>query len=244
MSRVILLCVSSFLSFSLQILAQSHIAFNHLNVENGLSQSSTTCILQDKNGFMWFGTQDGLNRYDGYNFKVFKNNPDDTTSLSDNFIFSIFEDESGSLFIETQSGKINKYNPFNESFKIVSRNDINLHKAKINSVLAVYFDKSDVIWTGGLSKETGLKMENKRTGETQVYRHSPSDKFSLSDNKVYSVMRDSKGSLWVGTVNGLDKLDEKTGKFQHFKNIAGDPNSLSDNWVWPIFEDSKGNLWI
>ena len=244
MSRVIPLIIISILLFSLEILSQGNIAFNHLNVEDGLSQSSTTCIFQDKDGFMWFGTQDGLNRYDGYNFKVFKNNADDTTSLSDNFIFSIFEDESGTLFIETQSGKINKYNPVNESFKTVSKSDINLHNVKINSVLAVYYDKSDVIWTGGLSKETGLKMENKRTDETKVYQHSPSDKFSLSDDKVYSIMQDSKGTLWVGTVNGLDKLDEKTGKFQHFRNIPGDPNSLSDNWVWPIFEDSKGNVWI
>ena len=243
-ARGTLFCQLFVLLFISEILSQTNISFNHLSVADGLSQSAVVCIFQDKNGFMWFGTQDGLNRYDGYNFKVFKNNPDETTSLSDNFIFSIFEDESGSLFIETQSGKINKYNPINESFKIVSKNEINLHKVKINSVLAVYYDKSDIIWTGGLSKETGLKMENKRTGETKVYQHSPIDKFSISDNKVYSVKRDSKGSLWVGTVKGLDKLDEKTGKFQHFKNKAGDPNSLSDNWVWPIFEDSKGNLWI
>ena len=91
MSRVIPFCVISILLFSLEILSQGNIAFSHLNVEDGLSQSSTTCIFQDKNGFMWFGTQDGLNRYDGYNFKVFKNNPDDATSLSDNFIFSILK---------------------------------------------------------------------------------------------------------------------------------------------------------
>ena len=230
--------------FSINGTAQNNISFNHLTVENGLSQSAVTCILQDKDGFMWFGTQDGLNRYDGYNFKVFKNIADDSTSLSDNFIFSIYEDESGILFIETQSGKLNKYNPLNESFVIVSRDDINLQKAKMNSVSAIYYDKSDVVWTGGLSKETGLKMENKKTGETKIYIHSPNDKFSLSDNKVYSILRDSKGSLWIGTVNGLDKLDEKTGKFQHFKNIPGDTQSLSDNWTWPIFEDSKGNLWI
>jgi len=244
MIRVLQLCVISILLFSFEILSQGNIAFDHLNVENGLSQSSTTCIFQDKNGFMWFGTQDGLNRYDGYNFKVFKNNSDDTTSLSDNFIFSICEDELGSLIIETQSGILNKFNPIEESFKQISPDVFNRQTARINSVLAVFYDKSDMIWTGGLSKETGLKMENTKTGDSKVYMHNPNDESSLSDNKVYCVKRDSKGSLWVGTVNGLDKLDEKTGKFQHFRNIAGDPNSLSDNWVWPIFEDSKGNLWI
>lgn len=235
--------ILSFL-FTVNGVAQNNISFNHLTVENGLSQSGVTCILQDKDGFMWFGTQDGLNRYDGYNFKVFRNDPDDTTSLSDNFIYSIYNDERGTLIIETQSGKFNQYNPVTESFTIIPVKNVNYHKTKINSVLAVYYDSSDVVWTGGLSKETGLKMENKKTGETKVYMHSPNEQFSLSDNKVYSILRDSKGSLWIGTVSGLDMLDEKTGRFQHFKNIPGNTQSLSDNWVWPIFEDSKGNLWI
>jgi ligand-binding sensor domain-containing protein/serine phosphatase RsbU (regulator of sigma subunit) len=244
MARVVLFIKLVFLLLFPDIFCQSHLSFNHLGVENGLSQSAITCIFQDSKGFMWFGTQDGLNRYDGYNFKIFKNDPDDTTSLSDNFIFSIYEDESNSLFIETQSGKLNKFNSLTESFKIVSPDDINKYKSRMSSVLAVYYDKTGVEWTGGLSKETGIKMENKNTGETKVYIHSPNDKFSLSDNKVYSVFRDSRGSLWVGTANGLDKLDENTDRFQHFKNIPGNPNSLSDNWVWPLFEDSKGNLWI
>ena len=244
MTRVILLCELIILLFYSQILAQGDITFKHLNVEDGLSQSAVTCIFQDKAGFMWFGTQDGLNRYDGYNFKVFKNNPKDSTSLSDNFIFSIYEDESGTLFIETQTGKFNRYDPASESFKIISDKVINKFKSRMNSVRAVYYDKSDIMWTGGLSKETGLKMENLKTGEIKTYMHSPNDQSSLSDNKVYSIFRDSEGSLWIGTVKGLDRLDEKSGKFEHFKNIPGDPESLSDNWVWPIFEDTKGNLWI
>lgn len=244
MSKVIQYFILAFLFSFLEILPQGNISFSHLTVENGLSQSAVTCIFQDKSGFMWFGTQDGLNRYDGYNFKVFKNISDDTTSLSDNFIFSIYEDKSGSLFIETQSGKLNKYNPKNESFVIVSQKDIDFHSTRMNSVLAVYYDKSDVIWKGGLGKETGLIWENKKSGESKVYNHSSTDLNSLSDNKVYSVLRDTKGRLWIGTAKGLDRLDEESGKFQHYKNIPGNSSSLSDNWVWPIFEDSKGNLWI
>ena len=88
--RYLIYILPLFLLNTLQ--AQNHIAFNHLTVEDGLSQSSVTCIFQDAKGFMWFGTQDGLNRYDGYNFKVFKNDPEDSTSLINNFIFSIYED--------------------------------------------------------------------------------------------------------------------------------------------------------
>lgn len=230
--------------FIVNSIAQNKISFNHLTVENGLSQSAVTVIFQDKSGFMWFGTQDGLNRYDGYNFKIFKNISDDSTSLSDNFIFSIYEDETGTLYIETQSGKLNKYNPYKESFTIVSPEKINFHKAKMSSVMAIRFDKNDVVWKGGLGKEIGLTREDKTTGKSTTFLHSINNTKSISDNKVYSVFRDSKGNLWIGTFNGLDKLDENTGTFEHFKNIPSNSNSLSDNWVWPIFEDSKGNLWI
>ncbi len=104
MIRVNLLLAISFLLFSPSLFAQSDVIFNHLTIEDGLSQSSVTCILQDKSGFMWFGTQDGLNRYDGYNFKMFKIIPDDSSSLTSNFIFSIIEDQSGTLHVETQGG--------------------------------------------------------------------------------------------------------------------------------------------
>ncbi|HEX7357651.1 MAG TPA: two-component regulator propeller domain-containing protein, partial [Ignavibacteriaceae bacterium] len=162
----------------------------------------------------------------------------------DNFIFSIYEDKTGTLYIETQSGKLNIYNPADESFKIVDPGKLDLFSFKMSTVQAIYYDGKDIIWRGGLGKEVGLTKENRRTGEKKVYLHNPNDNSTISDNKVYSVLRDKNGSLWVGTFNGLDKLDERTGKFTHYKNVTGDLNSLSDNWVWPLFEDSKGNLWI
>jgi len=145
MIRVFLFCVISFLFFSSEFLPQSHIVFNHLTIEDGLSQSSVTCILQDRSGFMWFGTQDGLNRYDGYNIKVFKNDPGDSTSLTDNFIFSIYEDLSGTLFVETQSGTFHRYNPRSESFQIVIKDSINLERARVNSVSALLQESSGIL---------------------------------------------------------------------------------------------------
>ena len=224
--------------------AQNDVVFHHITVENGLSQSAVTCIFQDKNGFMWFGTQDGLNRYDGYSFKIFKNNPRDRNSITDNFIYSIYEDKSGTLYFETQSGKLNKYNPVRESFTVVSPDSIDLRDAQMNSVLAIYNDRANIQWSGGLSKETGLKMVNKKTGETKSFMNDPKNHFSLSDNKVYSVLRDKSGTLWVGTFSGLNKFDEGTGRFYHYQNNPKNKGSISDNWVWPLFEDSKGNLWI
>ena len=226
------------------ITPQSNIRFNHLTTEDGLSQSAVTVIFQDKHGFMWFGTQDGLNRYDGYNFKIFKNIPSDSTSLTDNFIFSIYEDKTGTLIIETQTGNFNKYHPKTESFSLIKKEDIDLVNKKGSSLGALYVESNGTQWTGGLSRPVGLTRTNIKTGESITFKHNPSDPASLINDKVYSIYRDSKGNLWVCTFDGLDKLDEKTGKFIHYRYDPNNSNSLPDNWVWPIYEDSHGNLWI
>ena len=162
--------------------AQNHIIFHHLTVDDGLSQSSVTCILQDKTGFMWFGTEDGLNRYDGYNIKVFKNNPTDSSSLANNFIFTIYEDSSGTMYVETQGGGFHKYNPLTESFSRLKKGGINLRETKYNTVNAFFEDIKGVQWTGGMSAGTGLKRTDKKTGKVIIYKHSPSNPSSLSDD--------------------------------------------------------------
>ncbi len=238
-----LLLISIFFLFIINVNAQNIINFHHLTAEEGLSQSSVTCILQDEKGFMWFGTEDGLNRYDGYNFKIFKNSPSDSTSLSNNFVMGLYDDSSGNLYVETQGG-FQKYNPVTESFTNYNKNNLKLRNTRYNSVNAFFEDTKGVQWIGGLSASTGLKRIDKNTGKITIYKHDPSNPSSLSDDNVFSIYRDRSKNLWVGTSNGLDKLDERTGKFTHYNNISGDKNSLSDNWVWPIYEDNEGYLWI
>ena len=244
MIRVVLYFLIPFILLSSEILPQSNIVFNHLTINDGLSQSSVTCILQDKTGFMWYGTQDGLNRYDGYNFKIFKNIPGDSTSLTENFIFSLIEDQSGTFYVETQSGVFHKYDPRSESFQIIDKKNFDFSEVKMSSVGATLSEKSGLSWTGGLSRAVGLTLTDTKTGKTKTFKHNPSDPYSLSDDKVYSIFRDRSGNLWVGTFNGLDRFDETTEKFFHYKNNPKDPNSLADNWVWPIYEDSRGYLLI
>ncbi len=226
------------------ITPQSNIRFNHLTVEDGLSQSAVTVIFQDKHGFMWFGTQDGLNRFDGYNFKIFKNIPSDSTSLTDNFIFSIYEDKTGTLIIETQTGNFNKYHPKTESFSLVKKENIDLVNKKGSSLGALYVESNGTQWAGGLSRPVGLTKTDIKSGKSTTFKHNPADPKSLINDKVYSIYRDSRGNLWIGTFDGLDKFDEKNQIFIHYRQDPNNANSLPDNWVWPIYEDSKGNLWI
>ena len=89
-----------------------------------------------------------------------------------------------------------------------------------------------------------LIKEDKNTGEITTYKHDPLDNNSLSSDRVYSIYRDRKGNLWIGTYGGLDILNEETNKFIHFKDIIGNQNNLSSKWVWPIFEDSNGIMWF
>ena len=112
--RALIVCFLS--SFIINAHAQTTINFHHISAEEGLSQGSVTCIMQDDKGFMWFGTMDGLNRYDGYNIKVFKFNPSDSTSILNNFIVGLYKDDSGNMYVETQGG-FQKYDPLKENFK-------------------------------------------------------------------------------------------------------------------------------
>lgn len=225
------------------LFAQGRISFNQLTIQDGLSQSMVTCIFQDSKGFMWFGTQDGLNRFDGYNIKVFKNNQLEPNSLSENFIYAIYGDEKGQLYIETQSGTFQKYVARTESFIVLSKDNFDLTTLRSSHFNAVLEEKK-YRWLGGQAHEIGLILINKESGDTTRFRHDPSDPSSLSSDRVYSIFRDRSGNLWVGTFNGLDRLDEKSGKFKHYQNDPDDPTTISDNYVWTIYEDSRGLFWV
>ena len=213
-----------------------------LSLEEGLSQSNVRCLLQDKNGFLWIGTQDGLNRYDGYNFKVFKNNPNDSNSLSTNMITCLLEDKKGSLWVGTLDG-LNKYDQRSGKFTHYFAKKGNLFSLQGESVLSLAEDETGKIWVGthlgGLSKFD--PKENKFT----TYLHNSYDINSISSNNIMALLVDSKGKLWIGTFGGgLNCFDVKTGKFLRFKNNPDDEYSLSNDFVNALQEDEKGNLYI
>src|SRR5215211_9207692 len=122
--------------------------FDHISIEEGLSQSTVQVIFQDSRGFLWFGTQDGLNRYDGYEFKVYKPDPDDANSLSDRWITSIVEDKQGYLWIATRLGGVNRSDPRTEEFVRFLHDDANPASLIDNHVNILYIDKSDNLWIG------------------------------------------------------------------------------------------------
>ncbi len=241
--RMMAALLAGLLASAVETEAQQEILFQHLTVDDGLSQGGVNCILQDRKGFMWFGTQDGLNRFDGYKFTVFRHDPADSTTLNDSFILALYEDTSGVLWVRTLNSPkaLNRFNSASESFSHFPRDSVDLSRASKNSAKVEYEDPSGIRWSSE-DLGSGLSRYDPATGRTTVFRHNHGDPHSLADDRVFSVLRDRKGRTWVGTAVGLDRFEESTGTFSLIRGEGGD--SLSDSWVWPILEDRRGLLWI
>ncbi|MCP4601154.1 MAG: response regulator [Proteobacteria bacterium] len=219
-----------------------NIHFEQISLEQGLTQNTVNSILQDNQGFMWFATQDGLNKYDGYKFTIYRHDPNDSTSLSNNYIWSILEDEEDNLWIGTRGGGLDKFDKKTGVFTRHIHQADNPKSLSNNSVRSIYQDSGGNLWIG--TTGGGLNKFDKNSGEFTRYSSETNNPKTLSHNSVNSISEDSGGNLWIGTDNGLNKLDPKAGTFTRYFNQIENPRSLSNNIIKAVFEDSKGNLWI
>ncbi len=249
---LILFCNYFLLVFS-NSYAQSHnVKFNHLNIEDGLSQSIIMDILQDSKGFIWIATQDGLNRYDGYEFKVFKNDPKDSTSLPHNYIVYLFEDSRQNLWICTNGGGLCLYDKESESFLSFVHDPLDTSSISNNYVMCANEDKNGNLWFGTFGKGINklvYKGDNSTSLQNisfQNFYYNSFEKTSISDDRIYKIGKDYLGNLWIGTMNGLNLLVENNEgvSFKKFFNEPGNPNSISDNFIRCFMSDKYGNLWI
>jgi len=227
------------ISLASNISAQS-IPFNRLTTNDGLSNNYVYDLLQDRLGFLWFATDDGLNRFDGYEFKVFRNNANDKNSISDNSVWTLAEDRFGKIWMGTKNGFVNCYDPVLDKF---THWQIKSEITKENPITTIYIDSKDSIWVG--TYRSGVYKLNPTTGKSVRWHHDPSDSTTISNNYISSIVEDKNENIWIGTFNGLNKLDPKTSitKFKHyFKN----KNGLSDNLIWAITrsQNDKNKIWI
>ncbi|MFT4927218.1 MAG: signal transduction histidine kinase/ligand-binding sensor domain-containing protein [Phenylobacterium sp.] len=219
------------------------VRFDPLTVKDGLSQISVEATIQDSKGFLWFATHDGLNRYDGYQFKHFRHDPEDITSLSDSDIRVIYEDTKGTLWIGTKSGGLNKFDRKRQRFTrfVSDHNDPN--SLSHNQVTAIVEDKQGLLWIGTLGG--GLNQYHPATNQFSHLTHQPSKPNSLSSNHIRTMIIDKQGLLWIGTNGGgLNQLDSKTGHFKHFRHQPANPQSLSHDAVYALYQDNQDTLWI
>jgi ligand-binding sensor domain-containing protein len=188
--------------------ARGHgLVFEEISIEQGLSQSIVFCIIQDQKGFMWFGTEDGLNKYDGYTFTVYRHDPNQPNSLSYNEIRTIYEDSSGVLWIGTFYGGLNKFDAEKELFIHYQNDPDDPNSLSHNNVKTVFEDRLGVLWIG---TEGGLNKFNRKTGQFTRYLSDPNNPNSLSHNVVRAIYQDQSGLLWIATEGGLNKFDRET----------------------------------
>lgn len=208
----------------------------HLTEQDGLSHGCISCILQDSKGFMWFGTEGGLNRYDGYTIKEYR--------LPNNFIRTLFEDDADNgkvLWIGTKGGGLVKFDKETEGFIQYQHDPNDPTSLSHNEVKCIYKDKAGVYWIG--TEGGGLNKFDRENGKFVSYQPDPNDSYSLNDKDIMAICEDYLGNLWIGTY-GVNKFDRKTERFLHYEYNPNDPNGLPTNGIMTIYEDHKKVLWI
>ncbi|MCE5251328.1 histidine kinase [bacterium] len=252
MKRFVMSCSAgtvSVLAFFLILLAPSllhasgeYAMFEHITVEDGLSQSMVTSIIQDRKGFMWFGTMDGLNKYDGYTFTIFRHDKDNPRSLSNNFILWLYEDRSGIIWIGTYGGGLNRYDPSTEMFYQCAVCPGDSSGIEILNAMPIFQDSDGTIWAG---TDKGLIQCNGSGEILTLFSHDPENPNSISENFTHALYEDSSGILWIGTNGGgLDRFDAHNKTFRHYVHDPRDSGSISSDFVYSIVEDRSGVLWV
>ena len=211
-------------TITLPIVDEKGIRFTRLSTDEGLSQTKVSQIVQDDQGFMWFGTQYGLNRYDGYNFKLFLHDPRKPNSLSGVYVDALFKDRDGALWVGCNQF-LNKFNRATETFT----------RYPVPLVTHISQDSAGILW---LATANGLYSLDPATGTIRQYSHNPNDPSSLSDNHVKASGEDKEGRFWVATAGHLDEFDHKTGKVT--RDI---PMPELPPW-FGFYEDRFGVFWI
>lgn len=226
----------------------SPVRFERFSLEDGLSQNSVLAMLQDRQGFLWFGTQEGLNRYDGYTFTTFKHDPDDPNSLSMNSILALYEDREGILWIGTWGGGLNRFDPHSNVWTRYRRNDADPSSLCGDVITALLEDAAGLLWIG--ANDGGLCALDRATMTFTRYRHAARDPASLASNAISTIAEGANGTLWIGAGGfgapgaGLDRLDVATGVFTHFRADLDDASSLGSAAISSILPAADGKLWV
>lgn len=219
------------------------IMFDRIAKEQGLIPGNVNDILQDSIGFIWMATENGLCRYDGYNFVYYKNEANDANSLSYNHVFSLLKDKDGVIWVGTLGGGLNKFNSKTGKFKRFMHDPNNPKSISNDIVFKVYRDSKKRIWISTLGG--GLNLFDPAKDSFTRYTHSKEDTNSISSNMVSDIYEDKNKNFWVGTFDGgMNLFIEPEQRFIHYKNNPYDKYSLSHNQVMEFLEDNKGRFWV
>ncbi len=216
--------------------------FSQVSLEDGLSHGLVIRIVQDQEGFIWFATSGGLNRYDGETIVAYKHNPNDPNSLGANSIWSLLVDSKGILWVGTEGGGLNRFVREENRFIRYLPDPRDPDSINDNRITNIYEDRAGDLWLG--TAIGGLNHLERATGRFIHYQNDPADPTSINSNGVMGILEDRAGVLWVGTPVGLNRLDRTTGRFTRYEPNPDDPHSLGASAVWAVLEDRQGTLWV
>jgi ligand-binding sensor domain-containing protein len=222
------------------------VAIHRVAIPQIHSYTEVNAFAQDRSGYIWMGTSNGLSRYDGQNCILFEHDPLDSNSLSDNGILSLLADTSGVLWVGTRRG-LDRFDPTTTKWTRYlhdSENDSSVSHDRINTI---YEDRTGVLWVGTAH---GLNRFERKSGTFKRYFPAPVDSSRPGESFIGTVLEDREGTFWVGTGKygsqggGLFTFDRKSESFSRFRRHRSDPVDLSGDWITSLFEDGSGNLWI
>lgn len=218
--------------------------FTHLTSEDGLSGSIVSAIVQDHQGFIWMTTTSGLNRYDGYDFKTYKHDLEDETTIGNDYLWTLLVDSANNLWVATATNGLDLYDPSTDSFIHFHADPNDPTRLPHANLKILYEDSDGTLWVGGSG---GLSRFNRETSEFFTYRHDPDNPNSLGSDRTVTIFEDREsGLLWFGHQNngGVVSFDRETGTFTRYIHDPDDPTSLSNDNVNNVFQDRDGNLWM
>jgi ligand-binding sensor domain-containing protein/DNA-binding CsgD family transcriptional regulator len=233
--------LSILLGLALRLSPQNEdVSFIHLGRNDGLSATIVYDILQDRNGFMWFATENGLNRFDGYDFTVFRHDPADPASISHSAVLKLYEDRDGTIWASTLNGGLNRYDPRRGEFRSYRHVPDRADSLSNNIVGPILEDRDGAFWIG---TDNGLDRLDRTSGK--FTRFPLATDRPGAGNHVHDICQDSEGVLWIGTFGGgLIRMDRGTGRFSYFRHDPADPASLSSDFLYRVHEDKEGNFWV
>lgn len=217
--------------------------FDHIDVKDGLSASTVTAITRDSEGFLWVGTSNGLNRYNGLDFITYRYDRDDPNSISSNGINVLYEDSKKNLWVGTNSSGLNRLDKATGIFTRYQHNPGDENSLSDNAVMAIFEDNNGILWVG--TDSGGLNWYDPTTGSFIKLAGDSDAAEVLARTGIYSIIEDRNGDIWIGTTSsGLFKYMSNTKTFKQYKQLPDDPSSISSNSVWAVFEDSRSDLWV
>jgi diguanylate cyclase (GGDEF)-like protein len=211
--------------------------FERLGIDDGLAEQTVLAIAQDATGFMWLGTEDGLDRFDGYSFQHLRKSRGDSQGLTDTFVTDVQFGPNGRLWVATDGGSVVWRDPLERDFHSILAGRSGSSDRGLESVRVIRFDHAGRLWIG--ARAGGVALLDPQDGRLVRLQHKANDPGSLSDDSVFTLLEDHSGAIWVGTQSGLDRLELVSGKFKHFALDPGHPVR-----VHALVADRHGKLWI